>query len=154
MNVPAPAHLKQSKNAPSTDFNFPKEQRASWGCLDREDNEKPAEIRERTRLSRNRFFQMCTCLVWMNQVGDRRQTCWHQIWWSKWIDCRRLPTGKDSTIGNEVDREWEHISSCIAASTQNGIFNGKTSVDILISKVWSLLDDMLERRNKTKLQKK
>ena len=65
-----------------------------------------------------------------------------------------IPNWGDSTTGNEVDWECEQFSFCKAASTQNGIFNGKASVDILISKVWSLLDDVLERRNKTKLQKK
>jgi len=56
---------------------------------------------------------------------------------AKKLVCRRFPMGEkipQRKMWTGVG-ECEQFSFCKAASTQNGIFNGKFSVDILISKV-------------------
>jgi len=155
------------KNAPGTDFNSPKEQwarwtkgrRRNWGCIymyrQKRKTSKNKLRRTFKELSRNRFFHMYACWLrmgysswksWAANIVFCSFTDTITNWWTK-VDCLPpIPSSRESTR-NKVDWECEQFSFCKAASTQNGIFNGKTSVDILISKVWSLWDDVLERRN-------
>jgi len=125
-------------------------------CIDKKRKTSKNKLRRTLKeLSRNRFFQMYACWLRMNYSSWKSWAanivfCSFSDtitnWWTK-VDCLPpIPSSREGTR-NKVDWECEQFSFCKAASTQNGIFNGKTSVDILISKVWSLWDDVLERRN-------